>query len=624
MPNLSLKNRLILLSLAGLLVVSVTFLAGQHFSQSSNDNQLEQASIGYSQALWSLAVDSARGQLETETKALTRSRDITKALKAGDTAALQEHTTPTLNRLRASEVIDGLLIADMQGQILFNDGNQSPPAATLAFLRRVAGEKKVMHDLVELGANRTALGLGFPLYSRGKPKGIALFYIGLDKIATNLATSGGVITSLADKQGVTTFTSSEEEAVSLQATGVDVSSAHNTMLDANEKVYSTTVVPLLTQQGEHLATLILQTDATGPSRLRQTVIMTELVGGIAILIIVSLAILWQMNSALRPLQKSSVAMHAIASGDLSQDIECTARNEIAEMLNGMSDMRQKLRAIVNSLLQNTDALQSVANHASGIAAEASAGASRQKTETQSVATAMTEMSSTVQEVANSASKAASAATEATDKTRQGQKAVEEVKTSIESLASNVSSGADAIRQVQQESDAIGQILEVIRGIAEQTNLLALNAAIEAARAGEQGRGFAVVADEVRTLASRTQDSTSEIQAMIERLQSGTEQAVSVMETGRTRADDSVRQAIAANAVLEEINSAVEQISQMNMHIATAAEQQSAVAEEINRSVINISGIAEETANGAVSSTESANQVEHYANELKALTSQFKL
>jgi len=227
-------------------------------------------------------------------------------------------------------------------------------------------------------------------------------------------------------------------------------------------------------------------------------------------------------------------------------------------------------------------------------------------------------------VANSASKAASAATEATDKTRQGQKAVEEVKTSIESLASNVSSGADAIRQVQQESDAIGQILEVIRGIAEQTNLLALNAAIEAARAGEQGRGFAVVADEVRTLASRTQDSTSEIQAMIERLQSGTEQAVSVMETGRTRADDSVRQAIAANAVLEEINSAVEQISQMNMHIATAAEQQSAVAEEINRSVINISGIAEETANGAVSSTESANQVEHYANELKALTSQFKL
>jgi len=624
MPRASLKNRLILLSIAGLLVISVTYFIGQHFVQRSNDNQLEHSSLGYSQSLWSLAIDSAREQLADEAKALTRSRDIIKALKKGDVAALTEHATPTLNRLQASGTIDGLVIGDLNGKVLFSDRNNSLPSHTTTFMQNVAGEKNVLHDLIQIDTGVTGLGVGFPLYSRGKAKGVAVYYIGLDKIAARLAESGGMIASITDTQGNTIFTSFSEDSGQFDASDLDVTNKYTTLLESGPSIFSTAVLPLHTSSSQHVATLILQSDATGPATVRKQLMLGELVAVLIALVAVSLAILWQMNLALRPLGKSVEAMETIASGDLSREIECTSNNEIAEILRGMSEMRLKLRTIVQSLLENTDALQSEANHASEIAAEASSGASRQQGETQSVATAMTEMSSTVQEVASNASQAADAANDATSKTKQGQHVVGEVKASIETLAGNVQAGAEAIRQVQQESDAIGQILEVIRGIAEQTNLLALNAAIEAARAGEQGRGFAVVADEVRTLASRTQDSTSEIQAMIERLQSGTEQAVSVMETSRTHAVSSVQQAVCANEVLEEINNAVQQIADMNLHIATAAEEQSVVTEDINRSVINISGIADETANGAVRTTESSNKVEHYANELKALTSQFKL
>ncbi len=624
MLKLSLKNRLVLMSVTGLLVVSLSFLIGQQFSQRSSDHQLEQASVGYSQVLWSVASDSARAQMAAETKALTRSRDIIKAVKAGDVAALSEHIVPTFNRLKANGHIDGLVVSDMNGRVLAKTTDQALPDATIEFIKQVASEQKVLHDLIQVGPQGAELGVGFPLYSRGKPKGVAVYHLGLDKIAGRLAESGGLIASLAKPQGERFYTSVSAEAVTFDSMGVDLATPANLMMPGGDKTYATTVLPLKSSQAAHLATLVLQSDASEPALVRKQVFIAEMIAGVLIFAVVAIAIFWQMNTAFRPLTKAGEAIKAIADGDLSHEVSCESKNEISEMLQGIEEMRQRLRTIVEALLSNTEALQSVAKQASDTAENASSGASRQQMETQSVATAMTQMSSTVQEVSNNASQAANAANDANSKTQQGQSTVGEVKASIETLASNVLAGAEAIQQVQQESDAIGQILEVIRGIAEQTNLLALNAAIEAARAGEQGRGFAVVADEVRTLASRTQDSTSEIQAMIERLQSGTEKAVSVMDVSRAHADSSVQQALEANSVLEEINGAVEQISQMNLHIATAAEQQSAVAEDINRSVISISAIAEETATGAVSSNESSSQVNHYANELQALTSQFKL
>lgn len=622
--NLSLKNRLLLVSIAGLILVALTFWVGQHFVQANHKLQLEQASIGYSQALWEVGSNAFRNKMSGETKALTRSRETIKALKKQDTAGLDEAAMPTFRRLNASGDIDGLVISDLNGKVLLNAAGSSVDSTVTAVLQRVGQDKKLHHDVVRLAENKAGLMVAFPLYSRGKPKGVAAFYINLDKIAASLAESGGMIASLASPQGNLNFSSDQELANHLDASSLTLDQPNTLALASGDKVYSTAVLPLLNHSEQHIGSLILQYDATKSANAISQVSMLEVVIGILVLAAVSGAIFWQMNSAFRPLHKAVDTMHNIASGDLSQDITCTARNEIADMLDGMHEMRQKLRDIVEALLTNTNSLQMVAVEASSIAQEASQGASRQQAETQSVATAMTEMSSTVGAVASNASEAASAASDANNQAMQGQAAVKAVQDTIDTLAQNVQSGAAAIKQVQAESEAIGQILEVIRGIAEQTNLLALNAAIEAARAGEQGRGFAVVADEVRTLASRTQESTSEIQAMIERLQSGTQQAVGVMEHSQVHASSSVDQARAASEVLEAITGAVNHISTMNMQIATAASEQSSVAEDINRSIVNISGIADDTANGAHKSTESSHQVTNLAHELKDLTSQFKL
>lgn len=624
MPNMSLKNRLLMVSVTGLVVVALTFWIGQQVVQQNNDLQLEQASIGYSEALWQVASNSTVEQMSAETKALTRNRDVVKALKGKDKKALAEAASPTFNRISANGLIDGLVVGDNNGEILFNSSNDNSNSSISRFLQEVSENKKVAHDLILTSENKSVLMFGFPLYSRGKPKGVGAFYIGIDKIAEHLAKGSNIIASLVNTKKRISYSSAPDVAKTLDTEHLQPDAAKTSMIEAGDAIYSTTILPLKSKDGSEISSLVLQYDATKMHQTIQQVITAEVIIGLLALAAIAAAIFWQLNVAFRPLAKAAEVMKDIASGDLSKEITCESKNEISEMLGGMAEMREKLRNIVESLLNNTSALQGVAQQASNISAEASTGASRQQMETQAVATAMTEMSSTVLDVANNANEAAKAADSANSQSLEGQSAVDNVKQTIGVLAENVQSGTEAIKLVQKESDAIGKILEVIRGIAEQTNLLALNAAIEAARAGEQGRGFAVVADEVRTLASRTQESTSEIQAMIERLQNGTQQAVSVMEVSQSHASNSVDQTAAASEVLLTITQAVGHISNMNTQIAHAANEQSSVAEEINRSVISISSIADETASGAHSSTQASNEVNELADTLKSLTDHFKL
>ncbi len=327
-----------------------------------------------------------------------------------------------------------------------------------------------------------------------------------------------------------------------------------------------------------------------------------------------------------PLCKTVMAMNEIAEGegDLTRRLDETGDNEISRLARAFNNFAEKVRLTVSQVYGSTTQLASAAEEMSAITVETTRGTTQQQSETAQVVTAMNQMTATVQEVARHATDAAEAASSADTASAEGKQVVMDTMRAIENLSSEVHSAATVISQLETDSENIGTVLDVIKGIAEQTNLLALNAAIEAARAGEQGRGFAVVADEVRTLASKTQQSTQEIQDMIEKLQQGAMSAVKVMDDSRQKAEETVAQAARAGVSLEAITEAVARIKDMNAQIATAAEEQSAVSEEINRNVVSISDIVNHTAEGAQQTAVASEELASLAGQLQQLVNQFKV
>ncbi|KPY44688.1 Methyl-accepting chemotaxis protein, partial [Pseudomonas savastanoi pv. retacarpa] len=289
----------------------------------------------------------------------------------------------------------------------------------------------------------------------------------------------------------------------------------------------------------------------------------------------------------RPLQETLAVVDRIASGDLTQTLAVTRRDELGVLQQGIQRMGSTLRELIGGIRDSVVQIASAAEELSAVTEQTSAGVNSQKVETDQVATAMHEMSATVAEVARNAEQASQAASNADREARDGDKVVGEAIVQIERLANEVGRSADAMNQLEQESDKIGKVMDVIKAVAEQTNLLALNAAIEAARAGEAGRGFAVVADEVRGLAQRTQQSTVEIETLVAALQSGTRQVSSIMLSSRELTVSSVQLSRQAGTSLGSITQTVSNIQAMNQQIAAAAEEQSAVAEEISRSIVNV-------------------------------------
>jgi methyl-accepting chemotaxis protein len=310
--------------------------------------------------------------------------------------------------------------------------------------------------------------------------------------------------------------------------------------------------------------------------------------------------------------------------DLSRSVTVQAEDEVGAMGHAFNRMIDKFRHSLEAVSSATHSLGEVSDRVSNVAEETLRVVMEQRSETDMVASAMNEMTATVQEVARNASQTAAASRGADDEAKNGAYVATEALGGIEVLIRDIEKAAKVIQQVESDSSNIGMVLDVIKGIAEQTNLLALNAAIEAARAGEQGRGFAVVADEVRTLASRTQKSTEEIQTMIERLQGGVRDAVRAMEAAQTRAQSGSDQVEKAAESLGMIAGEVGTITDMNTQIATAAEEQSAVAEEINRNISSISHMADMTSEGAKQTSQISEELVRLANELNRLIGQFKL
>lgn len=325
---------------------------------------------------------------------------------------------------------------------------------------------------------------------------------------------------------------------------------------------------------------------------------------------------------LRKLRQLALVADAIGNKDVSKKCDIVSHDLIGAIVDSTNRMAENLRRTMREFSDSSKQLSDSSERLSAITVETDRCMRTQQGDIEQVATAMNEMTATAQEVARNAEQAAGSTREAEVEARNGALIATEALGGIDALVTKVEEVARGLEELRADSDNIGVVLEVIRGIAEQTNLLALNAAIEAARAGEQGRGFAVVADEVRTLASRTQQSTEEIHKMIARLQSKTGTAVKAMEETRMRAQSGMDQVEKAAESLAEISGTVQSINSMTAQIASAVEQQVAVAEEINSNIVTISESSEQTAAGAQQSASATEQLSELSRRLERSLGQF--
>ena len=350
---------------------------------------------------------------------------------------------------------------------------------------------------------------------------------------------------------------------------------------------------------------------------------TAIIMAISIIIAIIIA-RFTLISITRPLARVNDMLKIVSSGDLSHKLDESGQDEFALLAKNCNLLIDSLRNLIEGIVNRSSQLAAAAEQTSAVTAESTTAIEEQRNQVEQAASATTEMSSTAQSVLSSANDALGEIKHADDEAERVKTISGRNRQTIEQLAGEVESAALVINQLQQDSASIGGILDVIRGIAEQTNLLALNAAIEAARAGEQGRGFAVVADEVRTLASRTQESTSEIQTMIEALQLGAGKAVTVMDAGQSKAADCVNQSEEADKALETITHAVHEAFDRSSQIATAAEEQSVVAHEISENLESIVAIAEQTTAGSQQTAASSSEVAKLSEELQQSVQEFKL
>ncbi|SDA11557.1 methyl-accepting chemotaxis protein [Pseudomonas sp. NFPP10] len=414
----------------------------------------------------------------------------------------------------------------------------------------------------------------------------------------------------------------------LQAQNEMLELSRQNKLDEMRSLINSRIKEGTDQMGEQLNQLIAinAADARSASKAAGEHYSSAIAGIVAVAVLAALLTivlaLLLTRSIVTPLNKALNAAQVIAGGNLRQAIEVDGKDEPARLLQALAEMQASLRRTIEQIAGSATQLASASEELSAVTEEASRGLQQQNNEIEQAATAVNEMTAAVEEVARNAVSTSEASRQSTQAAREGRDRVVETVDAIQTMTHDVQSTSVMIEGLATQGRDIGKVLDVIRAIAEQTNLLALNAAIEAARAGEAGRGFAVVADEVRALAHRTAQSTQEIEKMVAGIQNGTGNAVESMQQSNQRTQSTLELARAAGVALEQIAESINQINERNLVIASASEEQAQVSREVDRNLVNIRDLATQSAAGANQTSAASHELSRLAVDLNALVARF--
>ncbi len=623
---MTLRLRLTLVSIGATLVVALVLITTWQLSQRAAQSRYVEASIAGKRVLWNKVVQSYFAQLSPDMKVVTRDRVLLKALRKEDLSSLQEAAGTTHNTLSSIGIVDRLQIMDLDGRYLASvpDGFTGRTGKKLVLAS--VSEKVVKQGIEFDDDGRLMAVLSFPVFSRGKIKGVVVYAKNLQEILDDFQRSDQSLVRINDLNGRQILSGGGNGSKLAPGFSTAARQAGLEILTDDDRYHVVASLPIQNQQGETIAALITSQDHTNTYATQANLELGSYLAVLLILVGSSVSTYWYGKRSFRPLDEVVETMSEISDGDLTT---CSALNhsrkdEIGLLTKGMCDMVEHLRSLISEILDATGQLTGSAQNLLGSSEAASSQNRQQLLKTKEVARALSEMATTIQDIAKNTESAAYAAREAEEHVNLGHQLVGQVGGSIDELKLQMDQAVEAVHQLQASGKDIEGILDVIGGIADQTGLLALNASIEAARAGEHGRGFAVVADEVRSLAHRTQQSTGEIHALIESLKVGTDKVVQLMASGHEKTRSTVIQVRDAEEALAEIKKATDEIRDLNTQIASAIEEQSIVAGEVNANVTDMEKGSEVADQQTIKTAEAGKNLGVLSEKLSGRVGHFRL
>ncbi|MBT3206020.1 MAG: methyl-accepting chemotaxis protein [Gammaproteobacteria bacterium] len=618
------KARLITFIFSAATLVMAVFFVIAYISLDIAENRFSEEAVRGKSVLWQKVIQVQLESMEASTSSMTRARDALKALKKLDINALSEATLPTFNRLSTSNIISRLQITDKKGSIIFSAPQQFSGQSTKSLIKKVIDEKKVFKGVERDDDGLMVAETAFPLYYRGKLAGVAIYMINMEKAIQNFKQTDGSEIHIFSDSGKLEFSTDEQQFNNLQADSESTDQPVQFKQKIGDQIMSMVQLPLLDSSQNHIGNILTSTNYTSSYKKQSQVYMAGVVSGFIAFIFCMIFIYWFILRSFKPMESCLNIMARISAGNLTDDIDINHSGEFGELLQGLDNMQSKLRNMIEDINAATQQIENSAGNLDRVTHESSERVSSQSQVTQQLVGNIEQLIQASNEVTESAAESTKESSLADSEVSKGRNIVKEGVETIKDISDRVNQAEVVVKEVKKGTESIGSVLDVIKGIAEQTNLLALNAAIEAARAGEQGRGFAVVADEVRTLASRTQQSTSEIESMIDALQKGANDAVNKMSSSIDQVDKGVEIVNEADESFNTIAISMTSINQKSNYISNAASNQMNLSQSMQSFVENINSAAESAVKGNESTVISSEELISLADQLKQKVKQFQI